>query len=108
MDSPRPETSKIIARYREQLGRLGIRVERVILFGSSLRGEVQEGSDIDLLIVSPDFARMNTRERLELLGLAAARIWEPVEAIGYTPEEMSKVEPATLLEEILQTGVSVA
>jgi hypothetical protein len=80
----------------------------VILFGSSLRGEAQEGSDIDLLIVSPDFARMNTRERLELLGLAAARIWEPVEAIGYTPEELSKAEPATLLEEILQTGVPVA
>jgi predicted nucleotidyltransferase len=103
-----PETSNIIARYREQLGRMGICVEKAILFGSSLRGEAQEGSDIDLLIVSPDFARMNTRERLELLGLAAARIWEPVETIGYTPQELSKAEPATLLQEILQTGVAVA
>ena len=32
-----------------------VRVERVILFGSRARGEANEGSDVDLLVVSPDF-----------------------------------------------------
>ena len=58
---------------------MGIRVEGVILFGSHARGEANEGSDIDLLIVSPDFEGLNTRARLERLGVAAARLWQPIE-----------------------------
>jgi predicted nucleotidyltransferase len=87
---------------------MGIRAEGVILFGSHARGEAREGSDIDMLIVSPDFEELNTRERLELLGVAAARLWQPIEAMACTPDELAEVEPATLLEEILETGVRVA
>ena len=108
MVTPRSQVAEVIARYCEQLGRMGIRVERAILFGSHAQAKATEESDIDVLIVSSDFERMNTRERLELLGLAAARVWQPIEAIGCTPKEMEKVEPATLLEEILETGVRVA
>jgi len=107
MATPRPEITDIVARYCAQLTALGIRVERVILFGSHARGEAGDGSDIDLLIVSSDFATLNTRERLEQLGTAAARLWQPIEAIACTPAELVHVEPATLLEEIVQTGVQV-
>ncbi|MBI4640081.1 MAG: nucleotidyltransferase domain-containing protein [Candidatus Tectomicrobia bacterium] len=87
---------------------MGIRAEQVILFGSYARGEAKEGSDIDLLIVSSDFENLNMRERLELLGVAAAQLWQPIEAIACTPAELAHIEPATFLEEILQTGVRVA
>ena len=108
MGTPRPEIADIIARYCEQLAAMGIRVERVILFGSHVRGDAKEGSDIDVLIVSSDFTALNTRERLERLGTAAARLWQPIEAIACTPDELAHVEPATFLEEILQTGVQVS
>ena len=107
MDSPRPEVADIIVCYCEQLEHMGIRTEQVILFGSHARSEAKEGSDIDLLIVSSDFENLNTRERLELLGVAAARLWQPIEAIAYTPDELAHVEPATFLDEILQTGVRI-
>jgi hypothetical protein len=51
---------------------MGIRVDRAILFGSHARGEAKDGSDIDVLIVSSDFEALNTRERMEQLGTAAA------------------------------------
>ncbi len=108
MAAPGPEVTDIIARYCAQLGALGIRVERAILFGSHARGKPKDGSDIDVLIVSADFEALNARERLERLGTAAARLWQPIEAIACTPGELAHVEPATLLDEILQTGVSVA
>ena len=108
MGTPRPEITDIIARYCAQLSAMNIRVERAILFGSHARGEAKDGSDIDVLIVSSDFASLNTRERMEQLGTAAARLWEPIEAIACTPDELVYVEPATLLEEILQTGVQVS
>jgi uncharacterized protein len=108
MGTPRPEITDIVARYCAQLRALGIRVDRAILFGSHARGEAKDGSDIDVLIVSSDFEALNTRERMEQLGTAAARLWQPIEAIACTPAELVHVEPATLLEEILQTGVQVS
>ncbi len=108
MGAPRPEITALIAHYCEQLEDMGIRVERAILFGSHARDEAKDGSDIDVLIVSSDFEALSKRERLEQLGTAAARLWHPIEAMASTPSELMHVEPATLLEEILQTGVRVA
>jgi len=107
MDSPRSEVTDIVERYCDKLGQMGIHVEKAILFGSHAHGRSREGSDIDVLVVSSDFESMNTRERLEILGVAAARLWEPIEAIGYTPDELDYVEPATFLEEVLKTGVTI-
>ena len=85
-----PELEGVIARYRDELGKLGVRVERVYLFGSHKDGTQREGSDIDLVVVSSDFARLGDLERLETLGVAAARILEPIEAAGFTPEEVEE------------------
>ena len=108
MGTPRPEIAAIIARYCVLLEELGIHVEQAILYGSHARGEARDGSDIDVLIISADFATLNMRERLERLGTAAARLWQPIEALACTSDEVTHVEPATLLDEILQTGVRVA
>ncbi|PIW87865.1 MAG: nucleotidyltransferase domain-containing protein [Nitrospirae bacterium CG_4_10_14_0_8_um_filter_41_23] len=94
------EIKAIIERYKEELKKLGIRPQRVILYGSYAGGHPQEDSDIDLIVISEDFKDMNLRERLEALGLAAGRVFEPIEAIGYTEEEVKDTK-GTFLEEIL-------
>jgi len=43
---------------------------------------------------------MNVRERLEILGVAAGRVFEPIEALGYTPKEI-KQKKETFLESII-------
>ena len=46
------EVLKAIGRVvREEAERLGVEIERVILFGSRARGEQREDSDWDLLVV---------------------------------------------------------
>lgn len=74
---------------------MGIRPERILLFGSQARGTAREGSHIDLIVISEDWKGYNHRQRLELLGVAAARILEPVQAQGFTPGEirLKKVMP---------------
>ncbi|PIY82867.1 MAG: nucleotidyltransferase domain-containing protein [Candidatus Omnitrophica bacterium CG_4_10_14_0_2_um_filter_44_9] len=101
------EVKEIIEAYKEALRTLGINVERVILYGSYSKGNQREDSDIDLIIISEDFQKMNLRERLEILGIAAVRIMEPVEAKGYTPEEIQMAQDASFLKEILATGIGV-
>lgn len=101
------QIKEVIEEYKQSLRTLGINVERVILYGSYASGNQRKDSDIDLVIISRDFRKMNLRERLEVLGIAAARIMEPVEARGYTPEEMQMAQEASFLKEVLEMGVSI-
>ena len=100
MAKTKREIEEIIKKYKEVLIKLGINSQRVILHGSYARGNPREDSDIDLIIISEDFKNMNLRERLETLGLAAGKILEPIEAVGYTEEEIKDTK-GTFLEEIL-------
>ncbi len=46
------EVLRLIGRIvREEAEKLGLRVERIILFGSRARGEQREESDYDILVV---------------------------------------------------------
>jgi predicted nucleotidyltransferase/HEPN domain-containing protein len=91
-----------IQRFRAELEKMGIRCERILLFGSQANGTAQEGSDIDLFVVSSDWARYNDRERFEILGIAAARILEPIQARGITPDEIATHRLSSFWEQVLQ------
>ncbi len=91
----------VLRRYLETLKQMGIRVERVYLYGSQARGDAHAGSDIDLIVVSPDWAGYSLRERLEILGVAAARILEPIQAQGFTPHEIEQAQIPLFWRQIL-------
>ena len=101
------QIKEIIEEYKQTLQKLGINVERVILYGSYAKANQRKDSDIDLTVISKDFRKMNLRERLEVLGIAAARIMKPVEAKGYTPQEIEMTQEASFLKEVLEVGVSI-
>lgn len=96
-----PELKMIIQRFRAELKNMGINCEQILLFGSQVTDSAREGSDIDLFVVSSDWARYNDRERFEMLGIAAARILAPVQARGVTPEEIAMHRLPPLWEQIL-------
>lgn len=96
-----PELDVIVQRFRAELEKMGIRCEQILLFGSQARGTAVEGSDIDLFVVSSDWASYNDRERFEILGTAAARILEPIQARGVTPEEIAGHRLAPLWQQVL-------
>jgi len=104
MVKTRQEIENVLDKYRGALSALGIAAEQIILFGSYATGKAKEMSDIDVVIVSSDFQGKNVRERLELLGVAAVRIMEPIQAYGFTPEEMVSGEKSSFLKEVLEYG----
>ena len=76
-------------------------VKRVYLFGSFAKGEIHEGSDIDLLIIG-DF-KENFFERIgKILDLTDL----PVEPLVYTEKEFKKLleEENPFILEVLKTG----
>ena len=94
------DVKRIIERYRQELKNFNINSQKIILYGSYAKGNPREDSDIDLIVISDNFKDMNLRERLEILGIAAGRVFEPIEALGYTPKEI-KQKKETFLEAII-------
>lgn len=107
MAEARTEIKEIIEQYRQQLLDLGIRPEQIYLYGSYAKGLQREGSDIDLIVVSRDFLVLNLRERLEILGVAAARLLKPIQAVGYTPEEMEAKTYSPFFDEVISSEAIV-
>ncbi|MEM1586989.1 MAG: nucleotidyltransferase domain-containing protein [Candidatus Bathyarchaeia archaeon] len=75
----------------------------VILFGSFATGDINEGSDIDIVIIA-DFKenfldRIKTLMKLNTFGI-------PIEPIGYTLEEFEKmhVEGNRFIMEVMEKG----
>lgn len=96
------EIKEIISRYAVELEKSGIKSPQIFLYGSYAKGNAREDSDIDLIVISESFDEMNIRERLELLGVAAGMVFEPIEALGYTPDEIEANKRGTFLEDILE------
>jgi len=103
MFKKRQKVKIIILRFKQELKNLGINPEKVVLYGSYAKGKPRKDSDIDLIVISDDFKNLNLRERLEILGLAAGRVFEPIEALGYTNEEIEAKE-SNFVDEILNSA----
>jgi predicted nucleotidyltransferase len=102
--------AEILEKFKFALQAQGIKVSRFILFGSCASEKATEGSDIDVAVVSENFKDLNLLKRLELIGLALAKakIFEPIEALGYTEEEFASKGQGTFIgDEIKSKGIQV-
>lgn len=102
--------ARALKKFKSALEAEGIRVEKMVLFGSYAKREPREGSDIDVTIVFDSFRYMNLLKRLETIGiaLAKAKIMETIEAIGYTTEEFALKNESTFVGgEVKAKGVEV-
>lgn len=90
-----------IKRFLEELTKY-IKVEKAFLFGSWVEGKAREESDIDLLIISDAFGKMDFWEKARLLGKIKMQLLEPIDAVGVTPEEFKK--GSSLIVEFAKKG----
>ena len=71
----------IVRKYLSNLNQHDISVSFGVIFGSHARGEANQWSDIDLLVVSPRFDQKLKREDINLLCRIAARTDSRIEPI---------------------------
>ena len=82
----------------------GIKVNKLILYGSHAYGKPGPDSDIDIAVISKSFDKKGLLKRQELLGEAIFQLRERVELIGYGYEELQRAPNLTFLSEILSKG----
>ena len=96
-----------IAHYLAFVGR-HVRIERAFLYGSYAYGAPRLRSDVDMVVLSLDFAQMDCRRRQEQLAIWA---WQAgvgdIEALGLTPEEFEAASDLSVLGEVRERGIVV-
>lgn len=83
---------KVVRDFGRALEAESVKPQKIILFGSYSTGTQHEGSDIDVVVISEDFAGKDYWERIDVLAAAIAVVWQPIEAIAMTPQEWESGE----------------
>jgi predicted nucleotidyltransferase len=83
--------SEIVKFFHECLREKGLKVSKIVVFGSQARGTATEESDIDIVVISEEFKRKNIFKRANLTKDAEIRTIKkfmvPLDIITMTPEE---------------------
>ena len=107
----RHQVATAIDCYVRELMAQGIEVERVYLFGSQTTGNAHEWSDVDVIVVSDDFAHVPLWRRPEITGAARGAAFvetgESVAGLAKTTDEVANCHPASFLAEVLKDAVVV-
>lgn len=101
--------TEIIGKLREfhrAIEEKGIRVTKIVLYGSHAIGKFHKDSDIDVAIVSPDFGRDRFEEGVKLLEIAY-KIDPRIEPVPVSLESYKKDTWVPLIYEIREKGVEV-
>lgn len=95
-----------VKRFLRSLKKAGWRIEKAIIFGSRVRGDYLEDSDIDLILVSDDFEGIFFTDRASKI----YRLWEgsePLELLCYTKREFNKKKKMIgIVREAVKEGIS--
>ena len=101
--SDKPEV--LLGRFKAELLRRKLGVERMILFGSYARGKIRDGSDLDVCVVSKQFGKNYLYEGMKL-AVIAGRIDPMIEPHPMTPEDLE--DPySSIAQEIREHGIVI-
>lgn len=100
----RSEGLAIARKYQEAIRSQGYPIERVILFGSVVRNEAVEDSDIDIAVVCAPFGRTRMDENL---ALRKARRAVDIRIEPHCLHAEDFANPLSFAHEIERTGVEV-
>lgn len=99
MDYSKDMIVKDVKRYVEKLKKHGIPVQRVLLFGSWVRGAAGEESDVDVALISPAFSGDRFEDRRKIVPLRRI-INSNIEPIPFTPQDFEA--GGILVDEIVE------
>ncbi len=93
-----PTILKSVGNFLSALKEAGIDAEFVVVFGSQAKGTAKEWSDIDLLVVSPQFDHMEDRRFINLLWHIAARIDSRIEPLPCGSRQWREDDSSAIIE----------
>lgn len=100
------KTIKIIENYAKRISKeKKIPIEKIIMYGSQVRGDAHKWSDIDVCIISKKFKDPINSLQFLLTQREREEIMAGLEPIGFTPKDFRG--GGSLINEIKKTGVEI-
>jgi len=103
--------SAIVTTVRRHLAALlaeGIHPRRAVLFGSFARGDAREWSDIDLLVIAPEFDGKRSLAQVKRLWRATLAADNRIEPIPCGEREWETDDSRPILEIARREGIVIA
>jgi len=94
---------KVIKEFVNALKREGITIDRVILYGSYVKGKVRPDSDIDIAVISKDFGKDRVEEGMTLFRIAG-KIDSRLEPVPFSTKMYEDDTWVPLIYEIREKG----
>ena len=98
---------KSVQNYLHHLKENGLDVRFGVVFGSQARGQGNVLSDIDLIVVSPEYDESITRDSINQLWRTAARTDSRIEPLPCGLRQWQEDTSEVILEIARQDGVSI-
>ena len=96
-----------VRRYLRALSQEGIHAKRAVLFGSFARGDATETSDIDVVVIAPEFDGHRSRRLVERLWIVRAEADTRIEPIPCGEREWETEGGRPILDVARHEGVIV-
>ncbi len=93
-----------VEKFLRLLKDADINVERAVLFGSYVRGQAGEWSDIDIAVVSPDFSGIRFNDSKMLMPFVLKSDTR-IEIHPFRPEDFT--EDNLIVREIIKDGIEI-
>jgi len=102
------ELKSIIQEFKDEIRAIaGANLKRVLLFGSYARGDAEEGSDIDLLLIFEDEVLSDTRRKIRAFSNSLSLKYDVViSEFLFTEDDFKKYKTPFLLN-VKKEGISV-
>ena len=96
-----------VRKYLDKLKDKGIAVSFGVIYGSQATGEAKTWSDIDLLVVSPQFDKAIDRKSIDKLWQVAARTDSRIEPIPCGERQWQEDTSSAIIETARNQGTTV-
>ena len=98
----------VVKAYLDNLADNGVRVDFVVLYGSQAKGLANDDSDIDLLVVSPQFDKSVPRQLINILWRTAARTDSRIEPVACGTRQWQEDDGLPFIEMIRREWIKIA
>ena len=103
-----PAIVGVIQNYLAAVRRAGIRVSRAILYGSYARGDAQPDSDVDILVIAPEFDDPYSKNRIDLLWTLRAQTDSRIEPIAVGERQWREDDASIIIEMARREGQEIS
>lgn len=99
--------TKVVQNYLLAVRRAGVQARCAILFGSHARGDARPDSDIDILVIAPEFDGAYTHQQTDVLWQLRAHTDSRIEPLAVGERRWREDDVSAILEIARREGQEI-